>query len=158
MFKFTITKNNVPDKNYCGKINLPDFTVNKETFMESQHYNTCLNRKIGIDSEGNIKNCPSMNKSYGNIKGTLLQQAITKKGFKSFWNINKDEIKVCKDCKFRHICTDCRAYIEDPNDIYSKPLKCGYDPYTAKWEEWSINPLKQKAIEYYGMQEIVKQN
>ncbi|NIG32274.1 grasp-with-spasm system SPASM domain peptide maturase, partial [Enterobacter sp. Ap-916] len=33
----------------------------------------------------------------------------------------------------------------------SKPLKCGYNPYTGEWEEWSINPLKQKAIKYYGM-------
>ena len=59
------------------------------------------------------------------------------------------KIHVCKDCEFRYICTDCRAYIEDPNDILSKPLKCGYNPYTAEWSEWSRNPLKQKAIEQY---------
>ena len=48
--------------------------------------------------------------------------------------------------------------IEDPNNIYSKPLKCGYSPYTNQWEEWSTNPLKQQAIEFYGMQELVKKD
>ncbi|MEM8527245.1 MAG: hypothetical protein AAGG68_21570 [Bacteroidota bacterium] len=46
--------------------------------------------------------------------------------------------------------------MEDLEDIYSKPLKCGYNPYTGEWAEWSTNPLKQKAIAYYGMEELVK--
>lgn len=53
------------------------------------------------------------------------------------------------------ICTDCRAYVEDPEDILSKPLKCGYNPYTAEWSEWSSNPLKQKTINFYGLCEMV---
>ncbi|MCC7050253.1 MAG: grasp-with-spasm system SPASM domain peptide maturase [Bacteroidia bacterium] len=140
----------------CGNISSNYFAINKELFTESQHHNTCLNRKISIDVDGNIKNCPSMKESFGNIKDTTLEEALNKKGFKKYWNIKKDDIAVCKDCEFRHICTDCRAYLENPNDKYSKPLKCGYDPYTATWSEWSTNPLKQKAIEHYGMQELVK--
>jgi SPASM domain peptide maturase of grasp-with-spasm system len=97
-----------------------------------------------------------MAQSFGNIRDTTLQEALEHPDFKKYWNVKKDEIAVCKDCEFRYICTDCRAYIENPEDMYSKPLKCGYNPYTAEWEEWSTNPLKQKAIEYYGMQELVK--
>jgi len=41
---------------------------------------------------------------------------------------------VCQDCEFRHICTDCRAFIKDSNNIYSQPAKCGYNPYIAKWQ------------------------
>ncbi len=96
-----------------------------------------------------------MPESFGNIRDTTLMEAIEKPGFKKYWNITKDQIAVCKDCEFRYICTDCRAYKEDPDDDYSKPLKCGYDPYTGVWEEWSTNPLKQKAIDFYGMREIV---
>ena len=55
--------------------------------------------------------------------------------FRMLWNINKDKIDVCKDCEFRYICTDCRAYIKDKRDIYSKPLKCNYDPYTATFNK-----------------------
>ncbi len=147
----------ITNETHCGKINSDYFQLNILQFSESQKHNTCLNRKIGIDVNGEIKNCPSMTKSYGNIKNTTLLQAFKAKGFKDVWNINKDQIKVCKDCEFRHICTDCRAYIENPDDIHSKPLKCGYNPYTTKWEEWSVNPLKQEAIEYYALQELVNQ-
>ncbi|MDP3927796.1 MAG: grasp-with-spasm system SPASM domain peptide maturase [Bacteroidota bacterium] len=147
------------ESNYhCGQIHWNYFNTNIKLFTEAQKHNTCLNRKISIDVNGEIKNCPSMAKSFGNIKDTTLAEAIEKPGFKDMWYINKDQIAVCKDCEFRYICTDCRAYIENPEDVYSKPLKCGYNPYTAEWEEWSTNPLKQKAIEYYGMQELVKKD
>ncbi len=142
----------------CGLVHWDYFNTNIKLFTEAQQHNTCLNRKISIDVNGEIKNCPSMTKSYGNIKDTTLAEAIEKPGFKDLWFINKDKIHVCKDCEFRYICTDCRAYIENPEDIYSKPLKCGYNPYTAEWEEWSTNPLKQKAIEFYGMQDLVKKD
>ena len=87
-----------------------------------------------------------MTKSYGNIRDTTLKEAIEKEGFKDMWFIHKDQIDVCKDCEFRHICTDCRAYIQDPNNIYSKPAKCSYDPYTATWGEGNPtnNPLYGK--------------
>ena len=142
---------------HCGIVSKNYFSLDINTFTESLSNNSCLNLKISIDSEGNIKNCPSMPESFGNIKDTTIAEAIEKPGFKKYWNITKDQIAVCKDCEFRYICTDCRAYKEDPEDDYSKPLKCGYDPYTGVWSEWSTNPLKQKAIQYYGMEEIIKQ-
>ena len=112
----------------CGIISPEYFTTSILAYAESTKFNSCLNRKISIDSNGNIKNCPSMTESFGNINDTTLAEAIEKPGFKKYWNINKDKIHVCKDCEFRYVCTDCRAYVEDPEDIYSKPLKCGYNP------------------------------
>ena len=35
--------------------------------------------------------------------------------------------------KIVNLGTDCRAYIQDKNNIYSKPAKCNYDPYNAEW-------------------------
>jgi len=150
--------NKIVNCDNCGIINKYYFNCNKNKVLESINHNSCLNKKISIDKEGNIKNCPSMSESYGNIKNTTLEEALNHPNFKKYWNINKDQIEVCKDCEFRHICTDCRAYIEDPENIYSKPLKCGYNPYTNEWSEWSTNPLKQKAIEFYNMQYLVKKN
>ena len=145
----------ITNQQCCGQISSQLFAVNIPTFTESHHHNSCLNRKISIDVEGNIKNCPSMSQSFGNIKDTTLQEALDHPDFKKYWNVTKDQIAVCKDCEFRYICTDCRAYIETPEDMYSKPLKCGYNPYTCEWEEWSTNPLKQKAIDHYGMREVL---
>lgn len=156
-----LTKQNINSSKNCGVINKNYFTVNMTSYMESVNHNSCLNRKISIDVNGDIKNCPSMPESYGNIKDTTLEEAINKPGFKKYWNITKDDIEVCRDCEFRYICTDCRAYTErtkfsDEGLDLSKPLKCGYNPYTNEWAEWSTNPLKEKAIEYYGMKEIIE--
>ncbi|MDO5655565.1 MAG: grasp-with-spasm system SPASM domain peptide maturase [Flavobacteriaceae bacterium] len=148
-------KSKLIDKKNCGIISESLFHPNLRTYLTSKSCNSCLNLKISIDQNGEIRNCPSMPQSYGNIKDTTLQEALNKPGFKKYWNLTKDEIEVCKDCEFRYICTDCRAYTERTHtnqeglDI-SKPLKCGYNPYTGEWAEWSTNPLKQKAIEFYG--------
>lgn len=156
------TIENILSLTQCGLISKKSFAINTKLFTESQQHNTCLNRKISIDKDGFIRNCPSMPQHFGNIKDTTLEEALNHPDFKKYWNINKDMIAVCKDCEFRHICTDCRAYTERTHfeeDIdLSKPLKCGYNPYTNEWAEWSTNPLKEKAIEYYGMQDLVKKN
>lgn len=148
-------KENISTSLHCGQIFPKDFSINIPTFTESHHHNSCLNRKIAIDVEGNIKNCPSMPNSFGNIRDITLLEALEHRDFKKYWNITKDHVEVCKDCEFRYICTDCRAYIENPDDVYSKPLKCGYNPYTCEWEDWSTNPLKQKAIDFYGMRDVL---
>jgi len=153
---FEFTEKEITSEKCCGIINEKYFMLNLKMFSESQHHNSCLNQKIAIDVNGNIKNCPSLPKSFGNIKDTTLQEALFHKDFKKKWNTTKDQIDTCKDCEFRYICTDCRAYTENPEDNHSKPLKCGYSPYTNEWKKWSTNPLKQKAIEYYRMQELVK--
>jgi SPASM domain peptide maturase of grasp-with-spasm system len=119
--------------NDCGEFHPLHFTNNLPFFTESQQHNTCLNRKLCIDAEGNIKNCPAMERSFGNIKDTTLQEAIEKEGFKDLWFIHKDKIDVCKDCEFRYMCMDCRCFIKDPENIYSQPAKCGYNPYICKW-------------------------
>lgn len=155
-------KENIDSNKHCGKISLGNFITNIKLFTESQHHNTCLNKKISIDKDGYIKNCPSMTQSFGNINNTTLEEAINHPDFKKYWNISKDQIDVCKDCEFRHICTDCRAYTERitfNGDIdLSKPLKCGYNPYTNEWSEWSTNPLKEKAIEFYSMPDLIKKD
>lgn len=135
--------------NDCGEITQLNFSINLNFFTESYNCNTCLHKKIALDFTGEIKNCPSMKKSYGNIKDTTLEEAINKQGFKDLWSIKKDEIKVCQDCEFRHMCMDCRAYIDNPKDIYSHPAKCNYNPYLAKWkgEEGYVPVLKMSQEE-----------
>lgn len=148
--------NRMIDSNlHCGNISSNYFTPNISFYLESLKHNSCLNQKISIDVNGFIKNCPSMSKSFGNVFEDNIEDIVNSNEFQLLWNIKKDDIEVCKDCEFRYICTDCRAYVEDPKDIYSKPLKCGYNPYTAEWSEWSTNPLKQKTIDFYEMREMV---
>lgn len=119
----------------CGVINKDSFLlVDLQGFIENIRFNGCLNRKISIDEHGNIRNCPSMQVSYGNIEDTYLKDVVDREDFRSMWSINKDAIEVCKDCEFRYICMDCRAYTRDPGNLLSKPAKCSYDPYVGKWK------------------------
>ncbi len=135
---------------HCGLISLNHLsapTVNN--FYENKLFNGCLNRKIAVDVQGLIKNCPSMMQDYGNIKDIALSTIAHLPAFRQYGKISKDQITVCKDCEFRYACTDCRAFVEQPGDLYSKPLKCGYDPYSGDWQNWKELSVKEAAIIHY---------
>jgi SPASM domain peptide maturase of grasp-with-spasm system len=135
--KMFLVQDRISSQHHCGVIHagnvIPPTTA---VFFENKLYNGCLNRKISIDADGFIRNCPSMRPSFGHHKRTSLSQVAMDDSFRSAWHIKKDMIKKCRDCEFRYACTDCRAYLEEPRDIFSKPLKCGYDPYTGTWDNW----------------------
>jgi SPASM domain peptide maturase of grasp-with-spasm system len=157
-FTVTFTKEDLKISS-CGKVDTKYFNTNLPKVLEATNHNSCLHKKIGIDKDGHIKNCPLMMESFGNIQKVSLEEALAQPKFKRYWNVTKDQIEGCKDCEFRHICTDCRAYTErshytSENLDISKPLKCGYNPYTNEWTAWSKNPLKQKAIHQYGLQKL----
>ena len=124
----------------CGKIHPGQLAVNLDTFVEAKRFNSCLNRKLSIDARGEIRNCPSLPRSFGNVREVSLHSALAHRDFPALWSINKDQIAVCKDCELRYVCTDCRAYLLDGADLYSKPSTCTYDPYTATWNRPAADP------------------
>lgn len=89
---------------------------------------------MGIDVNGQIKNCPSSSRSFGQIDDKNLKEVIFDDEFKKLGIIKKEDVKVCSDCEFRSICSDCRIYIDNPNDLHSRPAKCDYNPYISKWK------------------------
>ncbi len=129
------TNEKIADETHCGFVNSNNFVANFRAFTESLHFNSCLNKKISVDKNGMIRNCPAMKSEYGNISNTKLVDAMQKGGYSEIWHIKKEDIEICRDCEFRHVCTDCRAFVKDINNKYSKPLKCRYDPYTTRWEK-----------------------
>lgn len=156
VFKICYTTENIDSHLHCGVIHPSWFISSMALYVDAKTSNSCLHKKISIDSAGNIKNCPGMMESFGNVKDTRLATALNKKGFKKHWHTTKDRVNICKDCEFRYVCTDCRAYLQQPEDHLSKPLKCGYDPYTNTWENWATNPLSKKGIDYHGLEGLVK--
>ena len=48
------------------------------------NYNSCLFKKIAIDRNGNIKNCPAMVQSFGNVKENSLIGALNHPEFKKW--------------------------------------------------------------------------
>lgn len=120
------TTQQITDESSCGVVDEWYMLPKIELYMESQFRNTCLNRKVGIDRKGFIKNCPSLEKHYGKAGETRLGVVVNDPSFQRLWTITKDKIEGCRDCELRHMCQDCRAYISDKDNIYSRPLKCGY--------------------------------
>lgn len=126
--------NKVIDYKDCGNIGKDNFLLNQSFFIESHNFNSCLNRKVCIDKNGLIKNCPLMRVSYGNINDCSFKDISKLPKFTNLWQITKDSIEVCRDCEYRYICQDCRYYKKDINNILSQPFKCTYNPYIGKWK------------------------
>lgn len=118
----------------CGNVRKDLFVFNQPFFIEAHSCNTCLNRKISIDKNGVIRNCPLMGNGFGKIQDYSIKEIVYLPGFQKLWNLSKDAIDVCKDCEYRYICTDCRHFIKDKDNIKSQPSKCRYNPYIGKWE------------------------
>lgn len=147
--KVSIVSERIGSSDSCGEVSPCQFAVNLQAFSEAMHFNSCLYKKVGIDEKGDIRNCPSLKQSYGHISNTSINEVIKNPIFTEKWGITKDQINVCRDCEFRYICTDCRAFLQDASDPYSKPLKCGYNPYVGKWYDWNkVNLIKK------GMNEV----
>ena len=149
LINFSLNVGAFHNNNHCGSINVNNFDVNIFMYLDSLNFNTCLNKKISISQTGEIKNCPSMTSSFGNISDTKFSEVVINSDFTKLWKITKKLVNVCKICEFRYICTDCRVFLEDPLDNYSKPLKCGYDPITGIWDVWSNDINKVKLFNYY---------
>ena len=111
---------------------MDSFSVNIQMFTESLSFNNCLNKKLGIDKSGYVKNCPSFKNNFGHIENIKLNELFLNKKFIIYWKIKKDDIKVCKTCEFRYICSDCRVFTTK-NQINGKPSKCKYNPTTNEW-------------------------
>lgn len=122
----------------CGVVHPGFFSNSKKHVLKSINYNSCLYKKIGIDVNGNIKNCPTIKNIIGhvsNIKELSFKDLTTE-----YWFIKKDEIEICQDCEFRYICSDCRVKVDSQ---YSRPTTCEYNPYTGLWkgQEGYKNPI-----------------
>jgi len=118
----------IRSESMCGVTGDLYCIAENKLFWESMHYNNCLYKKIAVDKDGYIKNCPSMKEHFGHVSETTLTSVVHQDAFKKFWNITKDNIETCSECELRYVCQDCRAYTQQADNPYSKPLKCKYDP------------------------------
>lgn len=132
-FQVTFSTQTSIDQNQCGCISPNYFNINVLNYYYNRKVNNCLAYKLSIDQYGEIRNCPSKKESFGKMRGFDLEKIVQLKTFQKEWHITKESILICSDCEFRWMCSDCRVFIQDESNIYSKPSKCGYNPYISKW-------------------------
>lgn len=119
-------KKRLTDSSQCGICNENLLSINVETYNKFLLGNTCLWKKIAIDINGNVKNCPSMDFDYGSVFNIDLKDVKNNPRYQFFSLLRKNEISDCKDCEFRVFCVDCRC--KCTNEIYDKPNTCDYNP------------------------------
>lgn len=120
-------------RDQCGVVKPRYFSSTLKNYLESGEHNSCLFKKISIDEDGYIKNCPSFSLHFGKFGEVHLRDILNMPDFQQIGRIDKSQISICKVCEFRRICPDCRVYTVDSSSPYSKPSKCDYDPYNATW-------------------------
>ncbi len=122
------------EHSHCGQVSPAYFAIGTGTYSYAKNFNTCLAHKLSVRADGTICNCPSAKAGFGNVAGTTLKKALNTKLFTQHWRTTKDQVRICAHCEFRHVCKDCRVFKQDPADPFSKPSKCGYNPFISKWE------------------------
>ena len=119
-----------------SKVHKNHFVVNMKLFTESQEYNTFFNKKLTINEEGFVKNAPNSNTNFGKILDVNLEKVVTSAEFQKLWRVSKNFISKCQNCEFRFMCTDgSNLTYNEKEEVWITDDKCGYNPYTAEWEE-----------------------
>jgi len=115
-----------------------DFVINPLSYSESLEFNLYFNRKLYIGENGEIKNAPECEETFGNINDLKnvdeLKQIIATPEFQKYWYIHKELCDVCKDCEFRHMCVDSRLPSQREDKSWYHKTECNYNPYICKWE------------------------
>jgi len=147
----TVTPKQLGSHFDCGTIGRADLLQpSTPGFNELRAFNGCLNGKVAIDERGQIRNCPAMARGFGDHRQTALADVVTSIAFQGPWHYRKDDIEVCRDYQYRYACADCRAFVDKPgNEETSKPLKCGYDPYSDSWSDWRTRPSSVATMRDY---------
>ncbi len=101
------------------------FRINVEFFTEANFFNVYFNNKVSISKNGDIKNCLSFDKSFGNIKSDKISNIIKKANFTELWYATKDITAECKTCEFRFICFDSSDVFYNGSD-YERAEKCNH--------------------------------
>ena len=114
-------------------ISRSSFVVNTNTFTEAQKYNLFFNRKLIISSIGYVTNSISQKRVKWDFRNRSLLEIIQNEEYKQKWFVNKDLIKICRDCEYRYMCVDSRDPIRINESNWFYKDECGYNPYIAKW-------------------------
>jgi hypothetical protein len=112
-----------------------DFNPNINQLIESELFNTFLNKKIFVSNEGQLKLSEDFSYIFGSIQNKDVDSYFLENLF-IYWELTKSKIDICKDCEFRRICIDFREpFKRNSNSSWYNKHECGYNPFICKWED-----------------------
>ena len=110
----------------------------KNIFLDACEANPCFDCKLFVSERGYISPCPMARRDIiGNIREKNLRQIIRDGDSEKYWNLNRDNIEICKDCEFRYFCYYCLPFEKSNNQnqkINKRNVYCTYDPIKGEWE------------------------
>lgn len=103
--------------------NIPadEYIIFLEFFTEIQKHNAYYNRKICIDADGNVKNCLTHSRNFGNIGEETIETIINETNFKELWYACNDRILGIKDSEFRYLWLNTHE-LEKVDDYYYRMI------------------------------------
>ncbi|MHA1919668.1 MAG: SPASM domain-containing protein [Promethearchaeota archaeon] len=91
-----------------------------------------MGEKICITKDGEVRPCIYSQISIANIFNDNIERIFEK--IKTYWEITKDKVEVCKNCELRYVCFDCREIARiKTNNLYAKNPYCQYNPIKGTW-------------------------
>lgn len=130
--RITIKNTKLYGEKVLSKLN-PIMVINLDSFTEAINYNLGLNRKLSINSKGEIKNYLNHKKVFGNIFCDKIEEILDSHTFIEKWFVTKDQIAICKDCQYRYFCMDNSDLIVKKGH-YHRITKCNFNPYKNTWD------------------------
>jgi len=106
-----------------------------------------------ISETGEIRNSHELDHAFGKI-GSIhnfnsIKHIVESPEFRKYWNINKDNIHVCKDCEFRYMCTSSSIPRPVSGGCTYMQNECTYNPYLGKWKgENGYQSLNESGIHF----------
>tara|TARA_B110000977_G_scaffold7439_1_gene10206 strand:- start:1578 stop:2585 length:1008 start_codon:yes stop_codon:yes gene_type:complete len=113
------------------------FSINVEMFTEAIAFNPYFNRKMYINSKGDVKNALETQEIFGKIddlSATDLIDIVNTSKFQEYWKTSKNSIKICSDCEYRYMCLDNRLPRLNREEEWEYSSDCTYNPYKTFWD------------------------
>jgi uncharacterized protein len=119
-------------KNSCVDQDFFSDDLNEHFYSLNKRYNSCWFKKVAVSKGGEIKPCIYSNINLGILGKKSLNEVFA--SIKFYWNLTKDQVKICRDCELKYVCFDCREIsYRESGDLYEKNPYCKYNPYTGRW-------------------------
>jgi len=112
-----------------ASMNFDRIFVSRRFFFEGTQKNPAFNKKVFVDSNGDIKNEVSHKRKFGNVKTNNISDVYNSIEFRRIWQISRDKIDKCSTCVFRFCCTFGSDVITYGADSHKLRLDCGVDEW-----------------------------
>ncbi|WP_143304571.1 hypothetical protein [Chitinophaga vietnamensis] len=96
-----------------------EYVMSVQFFCEAQQFNPYYNRKVCIDDRGEIKNCTSHTRSFGNAAERRIAEVADDPAFQELWHANNDRILEVMDSPFRYIWMNTHELEKIDDHYYS---------------------------------------